>query len=411
MLADRQTSEDRAAAPLLTCRPRGGVKLRRARRRAPAFADGDEDRVVAGDRAATSGRAASSIASASAAANPRGVWITSRLPVVTIAGPGLRADASCSSRPRSAAPEARRSAGRRRFVPSRARAGRCRARRSPARRRFPRPRSASASSAWVESCRSSTSLRIAPCRSNFFIPARNRLSGELMVSLPTLPRRRRGPQVGLRLGDRQRRREPERRSPAVPTSRLCSSAAWATSGGRPTSTASSRPAPRVSGKQPRAALHCADVGEQVVVDRLDDGAGGGAGDGVAAEGRGVVAGTNPGGLVATSSAPIGRPFASPLARVTASGRSGAARRRTRPCGRSRLHLVEEQHRLELVRERARLLERLGRSAADAAFAEHRLHDDRGGIGADRRPTSVSARREANAGDRAARTRPASPAGR
>ncbi len=85
-------------------------------------------------------------------------------------------------------------------------------------------------------------------------------------------------------------------SPAVPTSRLCSSAACATGpAGRPSSTASRRPAPRTFVElrlEPLADR--AHVREQVVVDRLDDGARGGAGDGVAAEGRGVVARDEPG---------------------------------------------------------------------------------------------------------------------
>ena len=47
-----------------------------------------------------------------------------------------------------------------------------------------------------------------------------------------------------------------------------------------------------------------------------------------------------------------------------------------------LHLVEDEHRLELVRERARPLERLVRERPHAALALHRLEEDRCGLGPD-----------------------------
>ena len=81
-------------------------------------------------------------------------------------------------------------------------------------------------------------------------------------------------------------------SPAVPTSRPCSSAACATGRGRAAELDREQEAGAAHaverGLEARADL--ADVGEQVVVDRVDDRAGRGARDGVAAEGRGVVAG-------------------------------------------------------------------------------------------------------------------------
>ncbi len=100
----------------------------------------------------------------------------------------------------------------------------------------------------------------------------------------------------------------------------------------------------------------------------------------------------------TSSAPIGNPFASPFASVSASGftptRSHA---KNEPhAADAGLHLVEDQQRAVLVRERARLRERLRTERVHAAFALHDLEQDRGRV----RPDVIGerlGRRERHAG--------------
>ena len=125
----------------------------------------------------------------------------------------------------------------------------------------------------------------------------------------------------------------------------------------------SSPRPRTAstpGSGASASASCApyarDVVQQLVVDRVDDRARGGAGHGVAAEGRAVVAGgerRRP-HRRATRSAPIGRPFARPFASVTRSGRRRAARtRRTARAADARLHLVEAQQLAPAARPRLR----------------------------------------------------------
>ena len=105
--------------------------------------------------------------------------------------------------------------------------------------------------------------------------------------------------------------------------------------------------------------------EQLVVDRVDDGAGGGARDGVAAEGRGVVAGLEAGGRVVGDEERADRePVREALRERDGVGphaellpgeeRAGAAD--------AGLHLVEDQQRAVLVGELARLREELRRTA-------------------------------------------------
>ena len=125
-----------------------------------------------------------------------------------------------------------------------------------------------------------------------------------------------------------------------------------------------------------------DVREQLVVDRVDDRARRGARDRVAAERRGVVARLEPRRCVIRDEQRADRQavrkafrerdrvglHAELLPREEAAGAADA-----------RLHLVEDQQRAVLVRERARLCEELGRERMDAAFALHRLEQDRGRV--------------------------------
>ena len=199
-------------------------------------------------------------------------------------------------------------------------------------------------------------------------------------------------------------------SPAVPTTRPCSSAASTTGpAGRSSSTASSRPSPRTSPSGARPAESCATIARtwasSVVVDRVDDGARRGARDGVAAEGRGVVAGHEAGRrLVGDEQRADRQAVREPLrerdrvgphaVRLPGEELAGAAD--------AGLHLVEDEQRAVLVGERARLLERLGRERLHAALALHGLEEDRGRVAGRRARRASRASRSARPA-RAART--------
>ena len=170
---------------------------------------------------------------------------------------------------------------------------------------IPIARSASATSACVESGCCCTRRRIVPCRSNFVV-TRAPPSGV-------------GCRAPLRRAQRQRRRQAERvlAGAADHETVLERGLDERARPGRSSSTASSSPSPRTAPNGARPGASCAEtlahVREQRVVDRVDDGAGGGAGDGVAAEGRRVVAGRKAGRCIVgdeqrADRQPIGEPL-------------------------------------------------------------------------------------------------------
>ncbi len=180
------------------------------------------------------------------------------------------------------------------------------------------------------------------------------------------------------------------RSPALPITSPCASAASTTgAAGRSSSTASSRPSPRTAPNGAKPVASCserrADVGEQIVVDRVEHGARGGARDRVAAERRGVVARLEARRCVVRDEQRADRqPVREALGerdrvRPDAVGLPREERAAAADAG---LHLVEDQQRAVRVGELACLRERLGRERMDAALALHRLEQDRRGVRAD-----------------------------
>ena len=222
---------------------------------------------------------------------------------------------------------------------------------------------------------------IAPCRSNLFTRAPPRAGRG----------RGRAPRSEIVSGGVRR----STRSPAVPTRTPAARQAATTGAGRPVELGAEQQAAaadlddarqrREAGGEPLALR--AHGGEQLGVDRLDDGARRRAGDRVAAERARVVAGLEPvrRAQSATRNAPIGRPLPRPFASVTASGATPScsqAKKRARAAD-ARLHLVEEEQRAVLVGERAGGGEELRRRRVDPALALDRLEQDRGRVGADR----------------------------
>ena len=179
----------------------------------------------------------------------------------------------------------------------------------------------------------------------------------------------RSPRSASSARDRQRRREAQRRLAGGADEQVVLERGVRDRAGRPAELDREQQARAAHARRSAASKRSpivADVGEQLVVDRLDDRAGRGAADGVAAEGRGVVAGDEAGRAPSeTSSAPIGSPFASPFASVTRVGPDAGALPGEELAGAADpgLHLVEDEHRAVLVGERARLLERLAARAA------------------------------------------------
>ena len=151
----------------------------------------------------------------------------------------------------------------------------------------------------------------------------------------------------------------------------------------------------------REEVRCrANLREQRVVDRLDDGAGCRTRDGIAAERRGVVAGLEAGRRVVGDEQRADRQAVrEPLRerdcmRLDAESLPREERAGAPDAG---LHLVEDQQRAVLVGERARFREGLGRERMHAALALHRLEQDRRGL----RPDVLGERlrrREHDAGD-------------
>ena len=195
---------------------------------------------------------------------------------------------------------------------------------------MPAARSASATSAWVESGCCWTSRRIAPWRSNF-------------VRHPDHLGEQVDGECGLVGRDGQRRREAQRALAGGADTSPCSSARSTTGpAGRSSSTASSSPRPRTSPncasavrRNAEVARTCASRSSSIVV---DDGAGGGAGDGVAAERRGVVARHEAGGRVVGDEQRADRQAVREPLRErdgVRARRRDAARRRMRRCARRR----------------------------------------------------------------------------
>ena len=194
-------------------------------------------------------------------------------------------------------------------------------------------------------------------------------------------------------------------SPALPITSPCASAASTTgAAGRSSSTASRSPSPRTS---PNAASpsrelrgHVADVGEQLVVDRVDDGARRGARDRVAAERRGVVAGLEARRCVvgdeqradrqAVREALRERDRVGPHAELCQA--KNAPLRPTPVCTSSKISSAP----CSSASARASASD-LGRERVDAALALHRLEQDRRGVGPDVLGERLG-RREARAGD-------------
>ena len=138
-----------------------------------------------------------------------------------------------------------------------------------------------------------------------------------------------------------------------------------------------------------------------------------AGDGVAAERRGVVAGLEAGRRVVGDEERADRQSVREALRErdrVGPDAVGLPREERAAAADAGLHLVEDQQRAVLVGERARLREHLGRERVHAALALHRLEQDRGGVRADVLGERLR-RREARRRARAARTPRASPAGR
>ena len=192
-------------------------------------------------------------------------------------------------------------------------------------------------------------------------------------------------------------------SPAVPTSRPCSSAARATGTRRAAELDREQEAGAAhaveGGFEPRADL--AHVREQLVVDRVDDGAGGRARDRVAAEGRGVVAGDEAARRAVGDEQRADRQAVREALRerdrvgADAGALPGEELAGAADAG---LHLVEDEQSRSCSSASARAsLERLGGERPHAALALHRLEEDRGGVGADRLGERLG-RREANARD-------------
>ena len=178
---------------------------------------------------------------------------------------------------------------------------------------MPNARSASATSACVESGCSWTRRRIVPCRSNFVVTRAPPADVETAVGLlgaSSVERRREAqrPLAGAADHEAVRRAPPRRRARR----------AVELDGEQQ----AERREPRRSEASPRSGRTLAHVREQRVVDRVDDGAGRGARDGLPPNVDAWSPGSNAcGASSATSSAPIGSPFARPFASVTASGRT------------------------------------------------------------------------------------------
>ena len=305
---------------------------------------------------ATSSSAALSIASASGAAKPAGVAITSSWPAAFIPLTQRRsAEASCSSRSRSAG----------------------------ARQRVDEPAVAVSHLHEPELGDVARDRRLHRVEALLAQRRRHlRLRRELLLldepqdrALPLVLRRHASTSrrssiavVGLLRRDRQRRRDPQRR-----LARGADEQAVLERRGRDRERRAAEldreqqaGAADVLERRLEARADLAHVREQVVVDRVDHGAGRGAGDGVAAEGRGVVARDEAARLAVGDEQRADRQAVreplrerdrvGPHARVLpGEERAGAAD--------PGLHLVEDEHRLELVGERARPLERLVRRAA------------------------------------------------
>ena len=253
----------------------------------------------------------------------------------------------------------------------------------------PSARSASASSAWVEIWRSRIRRRIAPWRSRRCC-GHARTSWRIEIAWAT--------SSGLTVSGG------ERRSVVGPAE------------------VTSRPASKQRGDGVRAGLEAeqqagaadgqrlgelgaplADVREQLVVDRLDDRARGGADDRVAAEGGGVVAGLEPGRRVVGGEQRADRQAVGEPLRERDEVRPHAEllEREERPgAADAGLHLVEAEERAVLGGELGGGGEEAGRRGVDAALALDRLDQDQAGVGPDGRleRRDVVQRREGHAGD-------------
>ena len=126
-------------------------------------------------------------------------------------------------------------------------------------------------------------------------------------------------------------------------------------------------------------------------------------------------GTKPvGASSATSSAPIGSPFASPFASVTRVGPHAVALpgEELAACGRRRSAPRRRSSSAPCSSASARASSSVSaRERMHAALAQHRLEEDRGRVGADARRASVSGVANRDARDERLERRRASPAGR
>ena len=137
------------------------------------------------------------------------------------------------------------------------------------------------------------------------------------------------------------------------------------------------------------AAHVLEEGR--IGDDIDDGVADRHGQRIAAEGRAVGAGRHAlGRLVGREARADREAAAEPL------GERHDVRRGTRPfvgeqlagAADAGLHLVVDEKQAVLVAERAQVAQELRRHQADAALALDRLDHDRGGLGADRRPSTA-----------------------
>ena len=174
--------------------------------------------------------------------------------------------------------------------------------------------------------------------------------------------------------------------PAERTSSPCSRQASTTGPtGRSSSAPSSSPRPRTartpgSASSPAAswAPRSRTCGEQLVVDRLDDGAGGGRGNGIAAEGGAVVAGHEAWrGPLAGEQRSNGQPISQALGERDQVGPDaelleGEERARAAHPG---LHLVDAEQRADLERELGRRLGKRRLERDHATLAEHGLEQE------------------------------------
>src|SRR5262249_12019500 len=237
--------------------------------------------------------------------------------------------------------------------------------------------SASANSSCVDSERSWTSRRIAPWRSNFVVMSQH------------LPENGQG-LVELFVGDGQRRREPED----------------ALAGGADEETALEAGRDHVAGyavdleaeQQPGAAnLHrgrqalelarqslalYADIRKQIVVHSLDDGAGRGARDWIAAERARVISGLERAGALVCDEQRADRQAVGQTLRERHGVRLHAEPlpREERPrASDTRLHLVEHEQRTVPVGELARTREDLASGRVDASLPLDRFDKDASGV--------------------------------